>query len=80
MLDAAVAKAPCVLASGDYLRIDEPCFGEERTKNAAPWKRARVFKRPKRRDGGVWKASEEKKVISSTKSGAYNAVVSSWME
>ena len=35
---------------------------------------ARVFKRLRRRDGGVWKASEEKKVISSTKSGAYNAV------
>ena len=32
------------------------------------------FKRLRRRDGGVWKASEEKKVISSTKSGAYNAV------
>jgi hypothetical protein len=35
----------------------------------------RAFKEQKRRDGGDWNASVEKKVISSNKSEAYNAVV-----
>ena len=37
--------------------------------------RTRTLKRPKRRDGGVSDASEEKKVSSATKSEAYNAVL-----
>ena len=80
-IDVACSTRSCSLGAPlglvDY-KLSDLIFYEQRLDYVSILSRSgcrtRTLKRPKRRDGGVSDASEEKKVSSATKSEAYNAV------